>query len=74
MSSARAALTAGEKLTNDQPKEAPASSTNAATGPGLREQKEQRRAEAEAREQILAYQVGSTAATGRVLAAPPVLA
>jgi ATP-binding cassette subfamily F protein 3 len=47
--SARAALTAGEKLTNDQPKEAPASSANVATGPGLREQKEQRRAEAEAR-------------------------
>jgi ATP-binding cassette subfamily F protein 3 len=47
--SARAALTAGEKLTNEQPKEAAKSSATASTGLGRREQKEQRRAEAEAR-------------------------
>jgi ATP-binding cassette subfamily F protein 3 len=50
--SARAALTAGEKLTNDQPKEAPAAASANSSGPGLREQKEQRRAEAEARKAV----------------------
>jgi len=47
--SARAALTAGEKLTNDQPKQSAPSLSTSSAGPGLREQKEQRRAEAEAR-------------------------
>jgi ATP-binding cassette subfamily F protein 3 len=49
--SARAALTAGEKLGNDQPKEkeAPKVTSSNPSGLGLREQKEQRRAEAEAR-------------------------
>lgn len=46
--SARAALVAGEKLQNAQPEEAPAG-TRAASGPGMREQREQKRAEAEAR-------------------------
>ncbi|MEI6350069.1 MAG: ABC-F family ATP-binding cassette domain-containing protein [Verrucomicrobiota bacterium] len=46
--SARAALTAGEKLHNDQPTEAPRQAS-ASGGPGMREQREQRRADAEAR-------------------------
>ena len=45
---ARSALTAGEKLQNAQPAEA-AKATTASGGPGMREQKAQRRAEAEAR-------------------------
>jgi len=46
--SARSALTAGEKLHNDQPAEA-RKAASAPGGPGMREQREQRRAEAEAR-------------------------
>ncbi|MEI8233080.1 MAG: ATP-binding cassette domain-containing protein [Verrucomicrobiota bacterium] len=46
--SARAALTAGEKLHNDQPAEA-AEAERAPAGPGMREQREKKRAEAEAR-------------------------
>ena len=46
--SARSALTAGEKLHNDQPAEA-AKAATASGGPGMKEQREQRRAEAEAR-------------------------
>ncbi len=46
--SARAALTAGEKLHNEQPASAPAANT-AAPAPGMRESREQRRAEAEQR-------------------------
>jgi ATP-binding cassette subfamily F protein 3 len=46
--SARAALVAGEKLHNAQPEEAPAES-RAGSGPGMREQRERKRAEAEAR-------------------------
>ena len=46
--SAREALTAGEKLSNAQPAEA-AREASAASAPGMREQREQRRAEAEAR-------------------------
>ncbi|MEA3210788.1 MAG: ATP-binding cassette, subfamily er 3 [Chthoniobacter sp.] len=45
--SARAALTAGEKLHNDQP--AQAASAAAASAPGMREQREQKRADAEVR-------------------------
>jgi ATP-binding cassette subfamily F protein 3 len=45
--SARAALTAGEKLGNAQPVAAPAAQS--ASAPGMREQREQRRAEAEQR-------------------------
>ncbi|MEI6561508.1 MAG: ABC-F family ATP-binding cassette domain-containing protein [Verrucomicrobiota bacterium] len=45
---ARSALTAGEKLQNAQPAEA-AKAVTASGGPGMREQKQQRRAEAEAR-------------------------
>jgi len=45
--SAKAALTAGEKLHNDQPAEAAAERQQ--SGPGMREQREQRRAEADAR-------------------------
>jgi ATP-binding cassette subfamily F protein 3 len=45
--SARAALTAGEKLGNAQPVAAPAAP--ASGGPGMREQRQQRRAEAEER-------------------------
>ena len=45
--SARAALTAGEQLTDSRPSEAAAAT--AQRGPGLREQKEQKRAEAEQR-------------------------
>jgi ATP-binding cassette subfamily F protein 3 len=47
--SARAALTAGEKLGNEQPPEVIVPASANAGGPGLREQKQQRRAEAEAR-------------------------
>ena len=46
--SARSALTAGDKLHNDQPAEA-RKAASAPGGPGMREQREQRRAEAEAR-------------------------
>jgi ATP-binding cassette subfamily F protein 3 len=46
--SARSALTAGEKLHNDQPTEA-AAADRAPAGPGMREQREKKRAEAEAR-------------------------
>ncbi|MCX6968443.1 MAG: ABC-F family ATP-binding cassette domain-containing protein [Verrucomicrobia bacterium] len=46
--SARSALTAGEKLHNDQPAEA-GKAPSSSGGPGMREQREQRRAEAEAR-------------------------
>jgi ATP-binding cassette subfamily F protein 3 len=45
--SARAALTAGEKLGNAQPVAAP--EAQSAGGPGMREQRQQRRAEAEER-------------------------
>ncbi len=45
---ARSALTAGEKLHNEQPAEA-RKADSAPAGPGMREQREQRRAEAEAR-------------------------
>jgi len=48
--SERAALTAGSSLTNAQP-DAPAAAKGR-SGPGLREQKEQRRAEAEARKAL----------------------
>ena len=46
--SARSALTAGDKLHNDQPAEA-RKAASAPGGPGMREQREQRRTEAEAR-------------------------
>ena len=46
--SARSALTAGEKLHNDQPAGA-TKTTTASGGPGMREQREQKRAQAEAR-------------------------
>jgi ATP-binding cassette, subfamily F, member 3 len=46
--SARAALTSGEKLANLQP-ESPEVARTESSGPGLREQREQRRAEAEER-------------------------
>jgi len=46
--SARSALTAGDKLHNDQPAEA-AKTASATAGPGMREQREQKRADAEAR-------------------------
>ena len=51
--SARSALTAGEKLHNDQPAQA-ASASPASNGPGMREQREQKRAEAEARKALAA--------------------
>lgn len=50
---ARTALTAGEKLGNAQPAEA-RKATTATGGPGMREQREQRRAEAEARKALSA--------------------
>ena len=46
--SARSALTAGEKLHNDQPAEAE-KAASASGAPGMRQQREQRRADAEAR-------------------------
>jgi ATP-binding cassette subfamily F protein 3 len=51
--SARSALTAGEKLHNDQPAQA-AKASAAPSALGMREQKEQRRAEAEARKAVAA--------------------
>ena len=49
--SARAALTSGEKLQNAQPAEAVKAATSQA-GPGMREQKAQRRAEADERKRV----------------------
>ncbi|HEY2800207.1 MAG TPA: ABC-F family ATP-binding cassette domain-containing protein [Chthoniobacterales bacterium] len=51
-SSERAALTAGNSLTNSQPDAVVASRVEAGNKPGLREQREQKRAEAEARKAL----------------------